>query len=491
MTASTTAEGLAQQARQSTEEHGCGPSIAVQMCRAASFAALVVCISLVGDGWSGRPSPLTHQLLLLPFSGAFLFSAWQLLFGRDVYPGLRAWTARRSLLLCMLFELAAGPLFFYEALHFSRVGYRVHPIGIVLLVAICSTLLAIAAVRQSFAHRYWIGAVVIGTFTAGRLFAIWSFPLTYLRSDMLPVIGVADQQILHHANPYALLHLGTRIYAFPYLPGMLVAYLPFAAIHLDLRLGSLLYMLLTAILIVGAARRPHQLQVIALLAVFLLSPFLQYRHELYIQPHWFALILAIVLMRRGRFGSAAFVFGISMAVYQFSWILFPFVLLNAYWRRRWTEAAKLALLGGIGALLVAGPFLRATTNRIADNTVSQWGRLAHANADAMNLSYWATYIIPTHRLLWLQAILMAAIFAYCVLRGRCRDLTDTLRWMSVALITFVLFNVIVDGYFYLMISILLLAYTCVANGWWSGPESRSQTRISGLAPCAPAEAPSA
>ncbi|HSU18481.1 MAG TPA: hypothetical protein VLI45_01945 [Acidobacteriaceae bacterium] len=462
------------------------------MGRAAFFAAVVVFISLVGDGWSGRPSPLAHQLLLLPFTGAFLFSAWELLFGRGGYPGLGAWMPRHSLLLCVLFELTAGLLLFYDAHHFSRFGYRVHPIGTVLLIAICTTLLAIAAVRACFARRFWILSVVIGAFVAGRLFSIWSFPLTYLRSDMLPVINAADQQILRHASPYALLHLGTRIYAFPYLPGMLVAYLPFAAMHIDLRLGSLVYMLVTVLLIVLEARRPHQLQVIALLAVFLLSPFLQYRHELYIQPHWFALILAIVFMRRSRFGWAAFVFGISMAVYQFSWILFPFVLLNAYWRRRWPEAAKLALLGGIGALLVAGPFLRATTNRIADNTVSQWGRLAHANADAMNLSYWATYIIPTHRLLWLQAILMAAIFAHCVLRGRCRDLTDTLRWMSVALITFVLFNVIVDGYFYLMISILLLAYTCVANGWWGPPESKMETCFPALAPAnAPTEAPSA
>jgi hypothetical protein len=96
--------------------------------------------------------------------------------------------------------------------------------------------------------------------------------------------------------------------------------------------------------------------------------------------------------------------------------------------------------------------------------------MPHALADPMNLSYWVTYLIRPDKLLRLQAVLMIAIFVYCFVRNRCADLTDTLRWMVFALTAFILLNVIIDGYFYLMLLVVMLVFTCVANGWWREPE---------------------
>jgi uncharacterized membrane protein len=176
-------------------------------------------------------------------------------------------------------------------------------------------------------------------------------------------------------------------------------------------------------------------------------------------------------MQRRHFAWAALAFGVSMAIYQFSWILFPFFLLYALRRRGWGEVAKLAVLGTVGALLLTGPFLRSASHRIASNTVGQWGHMAkRANAEPINLSFWVTYIIHPDKLLRLQAALMVGIFLYCWVRGRCADFADTLRWMIVALTTFVLFNVLVDGYFYLMLLVPMLVFTCVANGWWDEPD---------------------
>jgi uncharacterized membrane protein len=210
--------------------------------------------------------------------------------------------------------------------------------------------------------------------------------------------------------------------------------------------------------------------VAALLALFLLCPFLQYRHELYLQPHWFTLVAAFVLAQRRHFAWAAVVFGAGMALYQFSWILFPFFLLHALRRRGWVEVARTFLLGAVGAGAVAGPFLRSALSRIGNNAVSQWSRLGHALADPINLSYWTTYVIHPDKLLRLQVLLMVAIFVYCLAARRCATLADTLRWSTLALTVFVMFNVIVDGYFYLMLLVLMLVYTCVANGWWGERE---------------------
>ena len=35
-----------------------------------------------------------------------------------------------------------------------------------------------------------------------------------------------------------------------------------------------------------------------------------------------------------------------------------------------------------------------------------------------------------------------------------------------ALLVFILFNILVDGYFYLMLLISMLLYVCAANDWW-------------------------
>ncbi len=59
------------------------------------------------------------------------------------------------------------------------------------------------------------------------------------------------------------------------------------------------------------------------------------------------------------------------------------------------------------------------------------------------------------------------MFFYCLGKGRCRTLEDTLRWMGAALAVFIALNVLVDGYFYLTLLLLLLIYTLSAEGVWT------------------------
>jgi hypothetical protein len=445
-------------------------SSAVQLRRTGYFTLVLLLLNLVNDGWNGRPSLLEHQLLILPFTCIVFFSLVQLL--RVPKPASNSlWTSRRALLLALIFELTFPVVYLYEAHHFAAFGYQQR-----LILAALIFLPVLALFVLTFWSRLSPTLVFITTLAAyagGLLLSILSFPLNYLRSDMLPVIVWADNNLLHHIDPYTTLHVADRIYDFPYLPGMMLAFFPFAAMHLDLRFGSMAYVLGLAALIFWAARcKPsddRRLEVTAVLALFLLCPFVQYRHELYLQPHWFALVLGFVLMQRRHFAWAAVAFGAGMAIYQFSWILFPFFVLNALRRRGWLEALKLTLLGILTTLVIVGPFLKSASHRIASNTVSQWGLMPHALANPINLSYWATYFIHPDHLLRLQAALMVAVFLYCFVTGRCKDLADTLRWMIVALATFILLNVLVDGYFFLMLLVVVMVYVCVANDWWAEP----------------------
>jgi hypothetical protein len=438
--------------------------------RAGWFTALLLIVTIVGDGWSGRPIGLTHQLLLLPFAICFLVSLWQLLFLSGKESTSVWWSPDRAIWLILLFEILFALLFLYECHHFAPLGYRLHLLPTLAIFIPLLIFLAGLAIKP-LAKGSWIFGVVLVAYIAGMVLAIASFPLNYLRSDMLPVIQWADTNLLHHLSPYKTMYVGDRIYNFPYLPGMMVAFLPFVAMNVDVRFGAILYVAAIATLIFWAARMERRREVATLLGLFLLCPFLQYRHELYIQPHWFTLATIYVLMQRRHYAWAALVFGVSMAIYQFSWILFPFFLLNALHRRGWLESVKLTLFAALGSLAVAGPFLVSATRRIANNTVGQWGLMAHAEAMPINLSYWVTYLIRPDKLLRLQAALMIAIFIYCFARKRCTTLEDTLRWSIVALTVFILFNVLVDGYFYLMLLVPILIYTCVANGWWDDPES--------------------
>ena len=359
-------------------------------------------------------------------------------------------------------------MIYAESRHFAKFGYSLPR-----FVGVCLPILALAilgyAIRRWSAH--WLLIAVFVCYIAGILVAIRYFPLNYLRSDMLPVILWADTRWLHHLNPYDTMHVGLRTYDFPYLPGMLVAYLPFLAVSLDPRVATLFFMLGGGLLIFLTGCREHRRELTLATGLFLLCPFLQYRHDLYLQPHWFAVILAVVLMQRRHLLWSGVAWGCSMAIYQLSWVVFPFAALYVLHRRGWNRAMFFVAMTFAGAMTMTGPLLASATKRIAKNTVGQWNLLPHALADPINLSYWLTYVVRPNELKWVQLVILIGIFAYCVYRQRCMTLADTLRWMSIALAVFIPLNVIVDGYFYLTLLVFLLLYTCAVSGWWAEPQT--------------------
>lgn len=432
------------------------------------YAAADLFIALVNDGFSGRPVGLVHQLLLLPFTFALAASLILLLTGSHLPRSAARSMGGEQLAIalvcvCCSFEALSLGAVVYEAHHFHRFGYELHPID-EFLAGVGVAGLAWLALRHK-ASPAFLGVLV--AYTAGLLLAIRSFPLNYLRSDMLPVILWADRRLVTGMDPYVTMHVGARVYDFPYLPGMLVCYLPAVAFHFDLRWINLVSVLCLSWLIYWVACTSRRFDAALLLGLFLLSPFLQYRHDLYLAPHWLLLTAAVVLVQRRHFTRGAAVFGLGMAVYQLSWVIFPFLILYAYRRSGWREAVKESAVALIAMLGIVGPFLASAMHRIESNTVGQWSHMPHALADPINLSYWVTFLVRPADLKWVQLAVMTAIFAYCLLRGKCGTLADTLRWMSVALAFFIALNVLVDGYFYLTLLLVLLLYTCSASGIWA------------------------
>lgn len=439
----------------------------MERCRAGWFTALLLMINFVGDGWSGRPIGVAHQLFLLPFTAGFLVLLWRFLCGSERETAW--WSTVRALRLVLFFEILAGLLFLYECHHFAPLGYRLHPFA-VLAVFIPLLILLTVLMTKPRAQGGLIFGVVLAAYVAGVLLAITSFPLNYLRSDMLPVIQWADTNLLHHLSPYATMYVGDRIYNFPYLPGMLVAFFPFVAAHLDIRFGSIAYVVGSAVLVFWAAKVERRREVAALLGLFCCVRFCSIATSFTCSRTGLrssrSLSSCSAATLPGQHLSLASAWrSTSSAGFSFHSSCLTRSVVVAGWSR-----PNLQQWQRLEHWLSPGPFLESATRRIANNTVGQWGLMPHAEAMPINLSYWVTYLVRPDKLLRLQAVLMIALFLYCVIRKGCETLEDTLRWSILALTVFILFNVLVDGYFYLMLLVPMLLYTCVANGWWREAE---------------------
>lgn len=426
------------------------------------LVAVATILALVSDGWSGKPSPLLHQVLLTPVTLVAALLSVALLRQGAGKSSRVAWTVAVAVLGG--FEVLSLAMMIEEGQHFRRLGYS-SSFFFVLPIFMLALLLGMAIAKRPSGRLVLSGAALL--YVCGIVIALLRFPLNYLRSDMLPVITWADGRLLRGQNPYATMRVGVRLYDFPYLPGMLVAYVPAGALHIDPRVITGAYLLGATALLYSLARSDARFAVAATLGVFLLNPFLQYRHDLYLQPHWFLIAWAVWLQRRGHVLGAGFAWGVSCAVYQLSWVLVPFFVLKEMRSGGLLKAVKVAGLVLVGVLVVAGPFLPFAAGHIASNTVGQWNRLPHALADPINLSYWLTYLVPPYKLRLVQAVVLGSLFGFCVLRGRCRSQTDMLRWMSGALALFIALNVLVDGYFYLTVLLLLVMFVCSANEWWA------------------------
>ena len=442
------------------------------------LVALLLLITAVQDGLPQIGSPFRMQLALLPFTASFLYLSWRfLLTGVAPHWMSRVGGMRAVFFVVFLLELSFAVLFVEETTHYAEFGYRLRVVPALILLVLPLGAVVWVTFRWRRIRPDWLVGTFLGTYAAGQVLAIVSFPLNYLRSDMMPVIAWADRALLAGTNPYQHMHVADRIYDFPYLPGMILAFVPMHVLHLDPRWAAIAYIVGAMLLLYWAAAPECRVQVAALIGLFVLCPYLQYRHELYTQGHFFSLVLIFVLMQRGRFAWAAVAFGASMFISQFSWVIFPFFLMNGLRRGGWREVGRMALISGsIGATLMA-PFLVSREGSIAHNAVGQWSELLRPIARPMNLAFWASYAVRPVNLKWVQLAILTGIFCFCWAKGRCADLTDTLRWMLVALTVFLLLNVLVDGYFYLMLLVPMLVYTVSANGWLRGElEPTSQNR---------------
>ncbi len=451
--------------------------------RSRLVVLLLLLIALEGDGlWMG--SLHSGREIVLSAGGlGFLWAVW--LLGRDSSEESRPAYLRVGLpiaskgggrsglraMLCLLaaLEICSGVLFTAAAHHYAPEGYRLRPLGVAFGFGVPAALFLVLALwRRPPGTRMVLGVVGLAL-TSVFLLAISSCPLSVERSDMLPLIEAADTAALHGQNPYHLYRFATESVVLTYLPGTWAAFLPAGVLGVDPRWVTLLCDLLLLGLIYRGVKPEFRLCAAVILGVFFCSPYLQYRHELYTVPHWICLTASLLLMGRGRLGWSAFWMGVSIGMSQFSWVVFPFFLLfwwqrhgaRAFWRAVGVSVATAAVLVLPFVLLSPGSFLYGTIGHWEGHAVS---------ARVINLSYAAATLVGSRHLAVVQGMVVGGLLAYSMARRRCSTATRCLGQMSVALTLFVLLNVLVWGYFFLLIGLLLVLYTFSANGWLLGED---------------------
>ncbi len=446
--------------------------------RTALFVLLLVFLNLQLDGFRLAADPETNQRLLLPFTIFFCVCLLLLLRRRAAdsvaTPGLHTPETSPRLLhgLALASLLPTLALFFASVRHYAQFGYELHRPAVLLVFAAAAVSVGLCFLLKRPATPLFAAALL--SYLALSLLSFWSFPLSLQRSDMLPLLGAADKVLLHGGSPYRLYTFPSESLYLTYLPGTVLAFLPASLLHVDPRLLNCVWVGLLAVMLYRSIAHRHRYIVAALLALWLLSPYLLYRHELYTEPHWLALIASLLLLSRGRILPGAVVFGISISLSQFSWILFPFYLLYCLQRFGWGPAVRAALLGLLTAAILTLPFLLWSPHAFVFGVLSHW-QTQTVVARPVNASFWLAKLIGAPHLQRVQAALLAALLLACALRRSCRTFAGMLRAMSLALAGFLLCNILIWGYFFLLLELLLLLYVCAANGWLTSSFERAPT----------------
>jgi hypothetical protein len=283
----------------------------------------------------------------------------------------------------------------------------------------------------------------------------FAFPLG-AQSDMLPLIREAGQAFLSGHSPYSGAAPST------YWPGMWLSYLPFSALGLDLRWGNLLFMSLFAAFAHFFNRRKSPAAA-AMLALFLLNPWLAYRHELYLSAYLWVLALFAFCLATGRRLAAALAFGLSLALYPFSWVLAP-LWISWEWRGSGRREALKSLGFALGAAAVLlAPFLLWDAAGFFQGVLWRW--VGNVEITHYNLIRW----IPGWTLLPIQ-LLCTALGARWAWKAS-PSLAGLFAASAMALGAFFTANAHGSHYFFFIFAALLYFNAAAPHPWPSTPHS--------------------
>lgn len=228
-----------------------------------------------------------------------------------------------------------------QAKYFGFANYRLNePVFVALILAGFAPLIlfyAYAWLKKSFNLVIYLLAVLASVLIV-KVIPLLMFPITAVRSDLLPILAAAGKSILSSHNPYQyyLLDNGVLTQTVRF-PGLILAYLPAVWLNFDLRLVTLLCEAAICLILIYLVKQlvdkgiiPWQL-IWAVLLLFML-PYWHYRHELYEAPFWLILIINLLCLYWKKPAWFGITLGLMAGMHQWGILFFPFLLI-AYVKR--------------------------------------------------------------------------------------------------------------------------------------------------------------
>lgn len=433
--------------------------------RILMLGLLGLLMSVKSDRYFPLPESLPEpvfQLVLFPYTLCFLFCI--LVFLKPCIipatPGSfsRLSPLRLAAVIAICFEGMTFLLLVIQDMRYASFGYEVDLPIILILFTLTGIALALVFFRDGSAPL--LLGISLVAFAMTSLVSIFSFPLHPGRSDMLPLIVEGCTSFLSGMTPYGFYDIPHHL-VFTYLPGMWLPYVPAVALQLDPRLVSL-SCIVVSVLIIAFFTREQGGRSCLLLPVFLLTPYLQYRHEIYLGVLFLVLSIVFVLFLRSRWLMGSAVFGYALATYQFTWVIFPFALVSIY---RSSGGARMVLslvVGTAVALALILPFLVASPGAFLEGIYGHW---QYVDVPTVNLSYLVSFFLPWDYLFIVQGIIVLLLLGLAV---RKMAPCDRWGWMAGVLVLFIALNRVIEVYFYLLVLLLLVFHGIVSAGRHAG-----------------------
>ena len=289
--------------------------------------------------WDLLPFELGRWAWLVLTLG-FLF--WLVYFQSPLDENIFEWLLKRKFLVC--WTLLNYVYIAYNGFKFHSLGYEIP-----YFLVICLSLSMFYIDETRLELSLFVNLMIL-------FFSIIYYPINVDRSDMLPVITKGLDNWSTGKSPYEEFVLNGLPKTMGYLPGALFMHFPAWILGLDLRWNNFIYRAAWLSFLCYQTKKNCRSDLKATFHYLALSPYINFRHDLYFEGYLLLLSLYFSLVRL-RFLSLP----LMALTRQWAWVLSPFLILNEL-KPLGPENCFRKILGfGIGTLFVGGLFIELLT----------------------------------------------------------------------------------------------------------------------------------
>ncbi len=357
----------------------------------------------------------------------------------DLVEGPRAEKIFRAWILLGL--ACTGGFDLLQWFHFERFGYP-FPLGLLIADVGLGLLIWFKLSDPDLIRFAWVVAVL------HKVGSTITFPLLSERSDMLPTILQSLQRWTHGGEAYA--HPTGGIGQMHYLPLTWLSYFPAYILTIDPRWVGIFYFALIGLLAEHWFREAKDSLGAKLIVLWLLNPYLAFRHELYLDFVWLLIAVTTVSAMMKLLGPTALFSGLALVTLEWAWIIAPFWWLLASRSAPWRKLISVGLIGLFVSLMILVPFL-LSEGTLFINAFLLPLRLVKQGGYPGELCFGLAPLF--HQLGWpwvLQPIQIIASLTFGVIALRMRSHSAVLLGLMVlAFFSFVILNPFLRNYFYL------------------------------------------